>query len=63
MLCTIWDHLYNLRNIKTPMEECYFHPATLLKVTLLHGCFSRFLNCTNGTESRKTSHMSWSCLE
>ena len=21
-------------------------PATLLKLTLLHGCFSRFLNCT-----------------
>ena len=25
--------------------------ATLLKLTLLHGCFSRFLNCTNGTKS------------
>ena len=34
------------------MEEC-FKPATLLKVTLLHGRFSRFLNCTNGTKSRK----------
>ena len=22
-----------------------------------HGCFSRFLNCTNGTKSHKTSHM------
>ena len=22
------------------------------KLTLLHGCFSRFLNCTNGTKSR-----------
>ena len=30
-------------------------PATLVKVTLLHGCFSRFLNCTNGTKSRKES--------
>ena len=29
----------------------------LLKVTLLHGCFSRFLNCINGTKSCKTSHM------
>ena len=28
------------------MEEC-------LKVTLLHGCFSRFLNCAHGTKSRK----------
>ena len=25
----------------------------LLKVTLPQGCFSRFLNCTNGTKSRK----------
>ena len=29
----------------------------LVKVTLLHGCFLRFLNCTNGTKSRKTSHI------
>ena len=28
-------------------------PATLLKVTLLHGCFWRFLNFANGTKSRK----------
>ena len=32
-------------------------PATLLKVTILHGCFSRFLNCANGTKSRNTSHL------
>ena len=30
-------------------------PATLLNVTLLHGRFLRFFNCTNGTKSRKTS--------
>ena len=24
---------------------------------LLHGCFSRFLNCTNGNKSRKASHI------
>ena len=29
----------------------------VLKVTLLHGCFSRFLKCTNGTELPKTSHV------
>ena len=29
--------------------------STLLKVTLLHWCFSRFLNCTNRTKSRKAS--------
>ena len=31
--------------------------TTLLKVTLLHGCFSRFLNCTNGTKSPNASQM------
>ena len=43
------------------MEECCFIPATLLKVVLLHGCFSRLLNFNlncllNGTKSRKASH-------
>ena len=27
-----------------------------LKVTLLDGCFSRFLNCTNGTKSDKAPY-------
>ena len=31
--------------------------ATLLKVTLLHGCFSRFLNCINDTKSWKPPHV------
>ena len=34
-----------------------FEPKTLLKVTLLHGCFSRFLNCTNGTKLRNASQI------
>ena len=32
-------------------------PATLLKVTLFRGCFSRFLNCTNHTKSRNNVRM------
>ena len=40
--CAIWYHLYNLKNEK---------------LKLLHGCFSRFLNCTNGTKSRKAPHL------
>ena len=28
-----------------------------LKVTLPYCCFLRFLNCTNGTKSRKASHI------
>ena len=31
--------------------------ATLLKVTLVHGCFSRFLNFTNDIKLRNASHM------
>ena len=44
----IWYHLYHLKKIK---------PATLVKVTLLHGCFSRFLNYTNVAKSSKGSHL------
>ena len=33
--------------------------ATLLKVTLLHGCFSPFLNCTNGTKLCHVSNCLW----
>ena len=32
-------------------------PATLLKLTLLHRCFSRFLSCANGTKLRNASDM------
>ena len=32
-------------------------PATLLKLTLVHGCFSRFSNCTDGTKSRNAPHI------
>ena len=24
MLCVIWYHLYNFKDVKAPMEECYF---------------------------------------
>ena len=62
MLCLHWHHLYNLKTKKT-MKECCFqwscrlYPAILIKVTLFDGCFLRFLNCTNGTKSRKASHL------
>ena len=32
-------------------------PATLLKLTLFHECFSRFSNCTNATKSRNASQI------
>ena len=34
-----------------------YETATLLKVILIHGHFSRFLNCANGAKSRKASQV------
>ena len=45
LLAAIWE------NMKTSMEECYF-----CKVAG-YGCFSRFLNCTNGTKSHNASQL------
>ena len=44
---------------KSLMEKCHLFKllATLLKVTLLHGCFSRFLNSKYGTKSCNVSHI------
>ena len=39
------------------LQNFLLKPATLLKLALLHGCFSIFLNSTNGTKSDKASHM------
>ena len=35
---------------------------TPLLITFLHGCFSRFLNCANGTKSLKASHIETNLL-
>ena len=48
--CAIWYHLYNLKNAKNIQ-------GALLKVTLLHGCFSQFLKCKNAIKSCKASHI------
>ena len=39
------------------LVACNFTKISLLKLTLLHGYFSRFLNCTNGTKSRNAPHL------
>ena len=56
MLCAILYHLYSLNNVENT-HGGVLQPATLLKVILLHGCFSRFLNCTNGAKSHKATHI------
>ena len=54
--CSIWYHVDNFINVKDT-HGGVLKPATLLKVTLLRGCFSHFLNCTNATKSCNASHM------
>ena len=51
MLCAIWYHLHLLKTVKNT------HGGKKIILSLLHGCFSRFLNCTNGTKLRKASHI------
>ena len=57
--CAIWCLLYNLKNVKNThgAVSLLVKSAALLKVTLLHECFSRFLNCTDSIKSRKASHI------
>ena len=50
LFCSFWYHLYNLKNIKNLDEG-----VLPLVVTLLHGCFSSFLNCINDTKSHNAS--------
>ena len=63
VLCKIWYYSYNLKNeknthgdvlllVKLQTEACNF-----TKRTVLHGCFSRFLNCVHGTKSRNAPHI------
>ena len=53
--------LLPLKNLKGYGLLADHIPSNLLKeATLFHGYFSRFLNCKNGTKSRKASHL-WYC--
>ena len=60
ILCPTWYHLHNLKNVKNTRggvlllvtlktEYCNF----IKIISLLDNCFSRFLNCTNGTNRAK----------
>ena len=47
-----------IKREKHPWRSVNFSkPATLLELALLHGCFSRFLNCTNVTKSHNAPHL------
>ena len=55
-LLPVYVRLRALRDFKFSFAFI-INPATLLKVKLLHGCFSRFLNCANGTKLCNASHI------
>ena len=61
MHCTIWCHLYNLKNVRNTLGGVLLLVKLQAKVTLPHGCFSCFLNCTNGTKLCKASHIFEHC--
>ena len=46
-----------LESLCFTLNEMWCKPTTLLKVTDLHECFSRFLNCKNGARPRKGSQI------
>ena len=50
MFCAIWYHLQNFKNVKNTHEGVLLL-VKLQAFTILHGCFSCFLNCTNGTKN------------
>ena len=50
----LWLFVY-LFNLQMWCYARFSKPATLLKESLLHGCLSHFLNCTNDTKLRKVS--------
>ena len=55
-LCTNWYHLLNLKKRENTHGRVLLlqaESATLLTGTLFHGCFSSFLNCTNGAKLRR----------
>ena len=66
-ICDVLRYLVSFVQCKKHVSLVKFRlkpavPATtLLKVSLLRGCFSRFVNCSNSTKLRKTSHIIFYC--
>ena len=53
--CAIWYHFKNTLGGVLFLGK--LQAKAFLEVTLHQGCFSRSLNCTNGTKSQKASHI------
>ena len=61
MLCAIWYHYYNLKNVKNNHGVVLLFlkliPATLLKVKLLHGCFFHVFKIVQMVLNRAKHHL------
>ena len=58
IICDVLFHLVPFLQFKIVKKHTWGSDTfSKRKPSLLHGCFSRFLNYTNGTKSRKASHM------
>ena len=55
MRYVIWYYLFNLKNVK----NAHAGASKFTKSNTPPWVFSRFLNCTNGTKSRKTLQIIW----
>ena len=47
---------YSISNIEDNSNSNY-ETLRILRISLLHGCFLRFLSCTNVAKSHKASHV------
>ena len=47
----------NTHGVVLLLVSCWLKPVTLLKVTLLYGCFSYFSNSANGIKLHKASQI------
>ena len=59
MLCAIWYRLYNLkivRNIRGGL-------LPLVRITLLHGCFFKFLKLRQWYQTRKAFYIKFDTIE
>ena len=56
-LSVIWYHLCNFKKSKSTHWGVLLVAKLQAEVKLLHGCFSRFSNCTNSTKLGKPCHI------
>ena len=52
-----WEHSQGIHGKWIHVVLSRLQPATLLRVTLFHGCFSRLLNFAHGTKPRNAPHI------